>query len=186
MPLEYIGKLTLAEIIPGYSEALEKVFAQESVISAQIEKTSLDIAAAQKKVTFLEDTMSSAQDAVTAASNILDEAQDVLGEIQDLGGRLQDALSQGGIYFYVYTGRAINMGTAISLEFSSGLQGGTSYGPDEAIAAAIFVSGSDGGIVESGNRVLNMFKTMGVNFEDIKTSFEDIYDGVEDEFGPQT
>lgn len=183
--LTYVGKLTLGQIIPGYSDALEKVFAQENAISEQIGVNIKEIAAAQKKVTFLAETLSSSQDAVTAASNILSEAQDVLGEISELSGRLEDALSQGGIYFYVYTGRANQLGSALNSEFSTGLTGGTTYGADEAIAAAVFVSGSDGGIVASGSRVLNMFKTMGVNFENIKLAFDDVYAGVEAEFGPQ-
>ena len=78
--LTYIGKLTLGEIIPGYSEALDKVFAQESVISEQIGRNMQEIAAAQKKVTFLSDTLSSSQDAVTAAGNILDVYENVQDE----------------------------------------------------------------------------------------------------------
>lgn len=183
--LTYIGKLTLADILPGYNEALQKVFENEALLNDQIKENMKQVAAAQKKVTFLSDTLTSAQSSVNAASNILEQAQNVLGEVNELSSRLQDALSQGGIHFYVYVGRASQMGPTLSSEFSTGLEGGTVYGPNEAVAAAVFVSGSDGGIVASGQRVLNMFKTMGVNFEQIKSDFEDVYENVQDEFGPQ-
>lgn len=178
----YIGKFTLADLVPDLTDSLKEFSKSlnEFVVPFVASKKAI-LDAGKLKTKALESALRSSANGVSQATAILDNAKSILDEATRLTSRLEKMLERAGIYSYYYVGPVGNFGSKANELLENGLPGSTAeqdgapkFGSEELIAAKILIAGSDGGIVASKNRIRDLFGVMGGNAESMVEAFEEI------------
>lgn len=171
MALEYQGKITFSDLVPGLAEAsdslAEKINSQLGVVDDAMK----GIAWLEKKRQAAVDEANRALIALDAAEDILQDANDILGDARDLVGRLTEALTESGVYYYTYVGYIEDLPTDVAAEgFQAGLPDRRTIpgAGGEAVAATLIILGGDGGVLASTERVAKLFEQIGKNGEYLK------------------
>ncbi len=169
MALTYAGSLTLGQAIPialqaqaqlasAVNAALPDVQARVDgllAVSIQPPPSLSDlIASANALVASLSSLLAAPLPDVGATADALASLQATLGQLSAslaFSVSLGSLLSSAGIHYYVYTGRADQVGSELGGYLSGGLPGGS--GPAENIAGAVLLA-NDGGAIEALRTVL--------------------------------
>lgn len=172
--LTYKGKLTFSSMVPGLSEAAQKLLEKNAEVEGFLADRQKNVAGLQARVGAIEAELQRALQAADSAQDILRDANSILEEAKGLVSELANALDASGIYMYQYVGRVGDMGGAISTELNAGLPdkkpGGSNAIPDayqETIAANIIIVGGDGGLGATVSRITSLFGQIGGNASEI-------------------
>ena len=178
----YLGKFTLANIVPGFDESLNKFIKNiDDFVGPAIDAKKSALQVAQKKVGIVQNALQASSNATQEAQNLLQNAETLLNEAKNLTTNLKRALERAGLYSYYYVGPIGNFGTRAQTALSSGLPGSTAeedgapaWGPDERVAVKVIIAGSDGGTVQAIGRVTDLFNIVGGNAQSAVTAFQNI------------
>lgn len=164
MALTYGGSLTLGQVVPMAQTAVATLDASLTPIQGDVQARvtgllALSVAPPPSLATLIAnaqallDALSSLASAplpdVSATADALAELQATLAGISAglaFSASLGSLLATAGIHYYVYAGRADEVGGELAAALSAGLPGGG--GPGEQIAGAILLA-SDGDAIEA-------------------------------------
>lgn len=176
--LIFTGKVTFSDLAPGLNDAAQHLQEKTSEVEEFLKDKQHHVNSMQKRVDAIQAELERATEAANLAEGILNSANQILQEAKSLTGQLAEALSDSGIYHFNYVGGVSQFGSAVTLPNLNNAiitkegNSDNTFDSNEHIAAAIVILGSDGGIVNTGNRIARLFQQIGGNGEAIAKLYD--------------